>query len=165
VVPNGGWNDWAGLGKPRDTDFPEPRERDIGQPIVQRNADGHLEVFCPDNGAFCNCWQESPGSDVWRHEGWNAKPPPAAGVGIVWLDAALNFIKDLEVFALADDGALWHAWQVEQPPFWSDWASLEHPPTGIREADRLTIGANQDSRLEVFMVGQDDAVWRIWQLR
>jgi hypothetical protein len=165
VTPNGGWSDWASLGKPRDKSFPEPKECDIGQPVVQRNADGHLEVFAPGDGAFCNRWQESPGSSVWRRQGWNAKPPPAEGVGIVWLDAARNFTDHLEVFALADDGALWHAWQVDQPPFWSDWASLDCPPPGIREADRLTIGANQDGRLEVFVVGEDGVVWHIWQIR
>jgi hypothetical protein len=165
VAPNVGWADWTSLGKPRDKGFPEPKDRDIGQPVVQRNADGHLEVFAPGDGAFCNRWQESPGSSVWRHQGWNAKPPPAASVGIVWLDAARNFTNHLEVFALADDGALWHAWQVDQPPFWSDWASLDCPPPGIREADRLTIGANQDGRLEVFVVGEDGVVWHIWQIR
>ncbi len=165
VAPNVGWTAWASLGQPRDQGFPEPRERDIGQPSVQRNADGHLEVFAPGNGAFCNRWQESPGSAVWRHEGWNAKPPLAAGVGIVWLEAALNFTKHLEVFALADDGALWHAWQVDQAPFWSAWASLDCPPPGLRAGERLTVGTNQDGRLEVFVVGQDGAVWHIWQIR
>ena len=131
VGPNAGWADWVSLGKPRDA-FPEPKERDLSQPVLERNADGHLEVFCPGNGAFCNRWQESPGSNTWRHQGWNAKPPPAEGVGIVWLDAALNFTNHLEVFALADDGALWHAWQVDQAPFWSAWARLDCPSTGIR---------------------------------
>lgn len=91
--------------------------------------------------------------------------PPAEGAGIVWLDAALNFTNHLKVFAQADDGAIWHAWQVDQPPFWSDWAGLDHPPTGLREAEHLTVDANQGGRLEVFVVGQDGAVWYIWQER
>jgi hypothetical protein len=167
VAPNVGWTDWASLGKPRDTfDGSEPpKDRDLSEPIVQRNADGHLEVFCPGNGAFCNRWQESPGSNVWRHEGWNAKPSPGEGVGIVWLDAALNFTNHLEVFALADDGALWHAWQIDVAPFWSKWESLGSPSSGIQAADRLTIGTNQDGRLEVFVADQDGAVWHIWQVR
>jgi len=36
---------------------------------------------------------------------------------------------------------------------------------GIRGADRLTIDANQDGRLEVFVSGQDGTVWHIWQVR
>jgi hypothetical protein len=61
------------------------------------------------------------------------------------------------------DGALWHAWQINVTPFWSKWESLGSPPAKIQEADPLTVGTNQDDRLEVFVVGQDSAVWHIWQ--
>jgi hypothetical protein len=169
VAPNVGWSDWKSLGKPRDTGFPEPENRDISNPIVKRNADGHLEVFAPGNGAFCNRWQEvwrdGPDKVVWRHQGWNAKPRPRPDVGITWLDAALNLQDRLEVVAFGDDGALWHAWQVDVPPFWSAWKSLGTPATGIRTTDRLTIGVNADGRLEVFVVGQNGDVWHIWQTR
>jgi hypothetical protein len=37
------------------------------------------------------------------------------------------------------------------------------PPVKILTADRLTIGTNQDGRLEVFFSGQDGSVWHIWQ--
>jgi hypothetical protein len=43
---------------------------------VQKNADGHLEIFAPGYDAFYNRWQEAPNSHVWRHEGWNDKPKP-----------------------------------------------------------------------------------------
>jgi hypothetical protein len=171
VFPNAGWSDWESLGKPRDA-FPEPKDRDLSQPVVQKNADGHLEVFAPGNGAFCNRWQERP-LDIpvinWRREGWNAKPRPKPEVGLTWLEAALNvggqLDRKLEVCALCDDGALWHAWQIDQAPNWSPWESLGSPPAQIRAADHLTIGTNQDGRLEVFLVGQDGAVWHIWQTR
>ncbi len=163
-APNAGWTSWESLGKPKDHDFPEPQERDLSEPFVQENPDGHLEVFAPGNGAFCNRWQEIPNSNVWRHQGWNAKPQPQPAVGITWLEAALDVKRQrVEALTLGDDGALWHAWQVNQDPFWSSWESLESPPVKIREADRLTVGANQDDRLEVFVVGQDGAVWHIWQ--
>jgi hypothetical protein len=71
----------------------------------------------------------------------------------------------IEVFALGDDGALWHAWQIDQAPNWSRWESLATPPVTIRGADRLTVGTNHDGRLEVFVVGGDGAVWRISQTR
>jgi hypothetical protein len=171
VVPNGGWSGWESLGKPRDA-FPEPKDRVLSQPVVQKNADGHLEVFAPGNGAFCNRWQERPLDTPvikWRREGWNAKPKPRPDVGLTWLEAALNvggqIDRKLEVFGLGDDGALWHAWQIDQAPFWSSWETLENPPVKIREADHLTVGTNRDGRLEVFLVGQDGAVWHIWQIR
>ncbi len=173
VAPNAGWSDWKSLGRPRDqfgfpVDSPEPpKDRDLSEPVVQKNHDGHLEVFAPGNGAFCNRWQEMPifpGSN-WRREGWNAKPKPSDRVGLTWLEAALNFENRLEVLAFGDDGALWNARQIDEKPFWSKWESLGSPPVKIREADRLTIGTNQDGRLEVFVVGQDAAVWHIWQIR
>jgi hypothetical protein len=78
---------WVGargkvLAKPRDTGFSEPpRNRDLADPLVKKNADGHLEVFAPRDGAFCNRWQEAPDGDVWRHEGWNEKPKPPTHSG------------------------------------------------------------------------------------
>jgi hypothetical protein len=122
------------------------------------------------NGAFCNRWQERPLNTPvikWRREGWNAKARPRPEVGLTWVEAEINVSGQLkghiEVFALADDGALWHAWQVDQAPNWSKWESLGSPPVKIRGADRLTVGTNQDGRLEVFVVGGDGAVWRISQ--
>jgi hypothetical protein len=170
VAPNVGWSGWESLGKPRDPGFSQPpKDRDLSDPLVQKNADGHLEVFAPGNGAFCNRWQEAPNSDAWRREGWNEKPKPQPAVELTWLEAALNtggrLANHLEVLALGDDGALWHAWQIDTPPHWSPWHSLASPPARIREADHLTIGANQDGRLEAFVVGQDGAVWHIWQTR
>jgi hypothetical protein len=170
VAPNVGWSDWESLGKPRDLGFSEPpKERDLSEPLVQENADGHLEVFAPGNGAFCNRWQEAPNSTVWRHQGWNEKPQPSPAVRITGLEAALNvggqLNGHLEVFALGSDGNLWHAWQIDRAPNWSPWESLERPPTEIRAADRLTIGTNQDGHLEIFVVGQDGAVWHKWQVR
>jgi hypothetical protein len=169
VAPNVGWTDWGSLGKPRDSGFSDPpHARDLSEPVVQPNADGHLEVFSPGNGAFCNRWQEVPNGTVWRHEGWNEKPKPQPTVGITWLEAARNFTGELrdhlEVFAFGDDGAFWHAWQIDQAPNWSHWESLGSPPLGLRTADRLTIGTNQDGRLEAFTIGADGAVWHIWQI-
>ena len=171
VAPNVGWSHWETLGKPRDRfDSPEqPKDRDLSDPIVRANADGHLEVFAPGNGAFCNRWQErwreGPTLVAWRREGWNAKPRPSPSAGIVWLEAARNFENQLEVIALGDDGALWHAWQIPKDPFWHKWESLGSPSPGIRIADRLAVGTNRDGRLEAFVVGQDGHVWQIWQVR
>jgi len=171
TVPNAGWSDWESPGKPRDLfDGSEPpKERDLSQPLVQRNADGHLEVFAPGNGAFCNRWQETwregPERVVWRHQGWNEKPKPRPAVGLTWLEAALNPEKRLEVLVFGDDGVVWRSWQIDVAPFWSQWESLGSPPAKIREADRLTIGTNQDGRLEVFVVGGDGDLWHVWQIR
>jgi hypothetical protein len=171
VAPNVGWSDWASLGKPRDLfDGSEPaKDRDLSEPLAWSNADGHIEVFSPGNGAFCNRWQEvwreGPEKVVWRRQGWNEKPKPRPEVGLTWIEAALNTRDRLEILGLGEDAALWHSWQIDTPPFWSNWESLGQPPVKIREADRLTVGINQDRRLEVFVVGQDGAVWHTWEMR
>jgi acylphosphatase len=56
------------------------------------------------------------------------------------------------------DKALWHIWQVAPNNGWSGWASLG----GL--IDLLTVGNNQDGRLEVFARGMDQALWHIWQV-
>jgi hypothetical protein len=126
-------------------------------------------VFAPGNGAFCNRWQESPNNNTWRHEGWNEKPKPTHDVGLTWLDAALNvggpLDGHLETVAFGDDGNVWHAWQIDVKPNWSLWHGLGSPPAKVRAADKLTIGTNHDGRLKVFIMGQDGALWHIWQVR
>ena len=77
MAPNVGWSNWESLDK--------PQHRDLSEPLVKKNADGHLEVFAPGNGAFCNRWQEAPNSSVWQHEGWNEKPKPEEDVPAVGL--------------------------------------------------------------------------------
>jgi hypothetical protein len=155
VVPNAEWSSWESLGKPKGRDFVEP--------LVQKNGDGRLEVFASGNGAFCSRWQEEPNSRVWRNNGWNEKPMPQPAIGLAWLRTALNFQNEVEGFAFGEDGSLWHAWQIDKALNWSDWQTLGSPPAKILRADHLTIGTNQDGRLEVFLIGQDGAVWHIWQ--
>jgi hypothetical protein len=164
TAPNLGWSDWDSLGNPRDK-FPVPQDRDLSEPFARENADGHLEVFATGNGAFCNRWQEAPGSLTWRHEGWNAKPKPRETVALTSLDGALNFENRLEVLGFGDDGDLWHAWQIDVAPNWSKWESLGSPSPKIRRADPLSIGTNRDGRLEAFVMGGDGGLWHVWQVR
>jgi hypothetical protein len=141
--PNAGWSEWRTLDK--------PAARHLSDPLVKKNADGHLEVFAPGDGAFCNRWQESPNSSVWRHEGWNEKPRPRPDVGLTWLEGALNFTQHLEVVGLGDDGALWHAWQIDVKPNWSEWQTLGAPPqrsarrTGSPSARTMTVASRCSS--------------------
>jgi hypothetical protein len=171
VGPNIGWSSWESLGKANDVfdGSEKPKERNLSNPVVAKNTDGHLEVFAPGNGAFCNRWQErwrdGANNVTWRHQGWNEKPKPRPEVAIISLDVAINFESKLEVFSFSENGSLWHAWQVNETPFWSKWEDLGRPSTNIRKADQLTIGTNQDGRLEVFVVGEDNAIWHIWQTR
>ncbi|SAK96278.1 hypothetical protein AWB81_05371 [Caballeronia arationis] len=171
ITPNGAWSGWASLGKPRDAfDGSEPpKARDLSQPLLQQNADGHLDVLAPGSGAFCNRWQEtwSGGADkvVWRHQGWNAEAGPRADIGIAWMETAVDFDKRLTVLAIATDGALWSTRTIDTPPFWNAWESLGSPPPKLRGNDLMALGVNADKHLEVFAIGQDGALWHVWQSR
>jgi hypothetical protein len=174
LTPNGAWSGWASLGTPRDAfDGSEPpKARDLSQPIMQRNADGHLDVLAPGNGAFCNRWQEtwSGGADkvVWRHQGWNAESGPRADAGIAWMETGIDFNGRLTVLAIATeaaDSALWSTRTIDTPPFWDTWNSLGSPPPKLRGNDLMTVGVNADNHLEVFAIGQDGALWHLWQSR
>jgi hypothetical protein len=157
LEPNAGWSDWESLGKPKDRDFSEP--------LAHRNADGCLEVLASGNGALWYRSQQEPNSNIWRDQGWIKKTKPQPADTRTSFEAALNFKRELEVFVLGDDNALWHTWQMDKALTWSDWESLGNPPVNVRAADHLAVGTNQDGRLEVFVMGQDGAIWHIWQTR
>src|SRR5262249_51402552 len=101
-----GWHSWDSLLKPSDRQF--------AKPVVERNADGHLEVSAPGDGACCNRWQLPANGNEWRKVGWNEKPPPRLGPpdGLTWLEAALDVEGRLEVFLMGQNGAVWHIWQT-----------------------------------------------------
>ena len=75
VAPHAGWSHGERLGQPRDLiDGSEPPQaRDRSEPCVQKNADGHLQVFAPGHKARCHRsqgrWREGPNRVVWRHQG------------------------------------------------------------------------------------------------
>ncbi|MBZ5575470.1 MAG: choice-of-anchor D domain-containing protein [Acidobacteriia bacterium] len=62
-----------------------------------------------------------------------------------------------EVFAVFNDGALWHI-KTTGPGTWSSWSSLGGSLLGD-----VSVGTNKDGRLEVFGVGSDHALWHIAQ--
>jgi hypothetical protein len=107
-------------------------------------------------------WQVAP-NNGWSEE-WKTLGRPAGSSLTDQFTVGRNFQNRLEVLAFGDDGEVWNARQVDQPPFWSAWRNLGSPPARIRTADRLTIGTNQDGRLEGFLVDQDGAVWHSRQL-
>jgi len=81
------------------------------------------------------------------------------GLGVAQIPlAAVDSFGLLNVFVVADDGALWTISQVNNDGTWSKWRSLGG------QIDLLAVGTNQDGRLEVFARGATDkALWHIWQ--
>jgi hypothetical protein len=72
-------------------------------------------------------------------------------------DTGVAGVFSEEVFAVFNDGALWHI-KSTGPGTWSGWASLGGSILGDP-----SVGANKDGRLEVFVVGSDHAIWHIAQ--
>ncbi|MEU8926131.1 RICIN domain-containing protein [Kitasatospora sp. NPDC048545] len=79
---------------------------------------------------------------------WADTPPPAGAVAEVppaTRLVALNKSGELEAFALATDGTVWHIGQREPGTDWSDWSTLG----GAADSDPV-VATNADGRLEVF---------------
>src|SRR5262249_12736971 len=69
----------------------------------------------------------------------------------------------LEVFAIGA-GAIFNVSQVSRNGSWRDsWRSKGRPSSdgGIKAQ---SVGNNADGRLEIFGVGEDNALWQKWQL-
>lgn len=75
----------------------------------------------------------------------------------------------LEVFVIANDGALWHTWQVQgNNNQWSEWASFGFPPNSPlrgslgRQNPNVTVSKDKYGRLQVFVT--NGTVWQIGQV-
>jgi hypothetical protein len=122
TAPNGGWSGWVTRGAPASVLLE-------GAPVVAPSADGRLEVFIiGSDGALWHVWQTAP-SNGWS--GWlsHGTPPNIFIDGTIAL--ALNADGRQEIFALANDGAVWHIWQTVPSNGWSGWESRGSPP-GVR---------------------------------
>jgi hypothetical protein len=154
VVPNGGWADgW------RDKGSPQSNITQLTH-VVGRNADGRQEIFAlADFGTLFHKWQVSPNGG-WSD--WQSMDTP--GFPTVFngqVTAGRNQDGRQELFAAASDGDLYQIWQTALNGAWSDRKETGQPPAGIRQADRITVTRNADGRQELFVMGGDDALWRI----
>jgi hypothetical protein len=154
TTPNGTWSSWDSLGKPSTLD--------LGFPMAAKNADGRIEVFTVGNGALWHRWQTAPGGS-W-YPSWFSSGQPSLSIPISIGVTALSQNADgrLEIFAVGTDGAFWHLWQTTPNGTWSAWDRLGKPGT-VEFSPPPTIGRNQDGRLEPLLIGNDGALWHLWQ--
>ena len=154
VAPNGTWDNWASLGSP------SPGLTFEGSPTIAVNDDGRLEIFATGlDSALWHIWQVAPNGpwDNWASLGG----PPNVDIGHS-IGVHVNDDGRLEIFATGSDSALWHIWQVTPNGPWGAWASLGKPPGPVFITTPL-VSANDDGRLEAFVIGSDRALWHIWQ--
>jgi len=127
-----------------------------------------LEVIPPDPGGIAPVGDyllfivdennvPSVGSFVWVGYG-----PPYVGGGPAQVRQPFTIHNQdgrIELFAIGEDGAVWHRWQTEPNGPFAEWHSLGgnvSQPFAIR---------NQDGRIELFAIGAttDRALWHRWQ--
>jgi hypothetical protein len=155
-----GWSDWFSHGAPPDA---------AGlrwSPTVAAGADGHLEVFVvgddlqPDGlgsgGALHTTSQTTRNGGLAHWRSYPTGGPNLFGSPAVVRSADAH----LEVFALGDDGALWHMWQTAPNNDWSQWVS-HGAPRGLLLNSAPSVAAWEDGRLDVFMVTQEAVLWHI----
>ncbi|HTD34213.1 MAG TPA: protease pro-enzyme activation domain-containing protein [Candidatus Elarobacter sp.] len=152
TAPNNGWSTGVSMGAPAGGI--------IGSIRVGKNLDGRLEAFgVGSDHNLWHSWQLTPngGWSAWASLGHPASP---FQVG----DPRISNNQDgrLEVFALGQDGNVYHVWQTAPNNGWSGWASLGKPASPIANGAPF-VGRDQDGRIEVFATGNDGTVYHIWQ--
>lgn len=130
---------------------------------------GLLEVFATNiSGQVWHTYQTAPNGS------WTAGELLGAPAGLrIVSNLAIGFNAPdptqsdypcLEVFAVADDGQLWHNRNIGPSRGWSGWASLIAPPPGLpSEFSCPILGRNQNGCLSVFVIGMDSSPWTIGQ--
>lgn len=141
----GTWSGW-------DVLAPLTASGTLASVAVGQNQDGRLEVFalCTDDGTVRTIWQTAP------NNGWSswASLGAPSGVRVTALAVAQNQDGRLELFAVCDGvPCVAHTWQTAPNEGWSSWHALSDadiPYSPTMGALALTVGRNQDGRLEVF---------------
>lgn len=133
---------------------------------VGTNLDGRIEIFLSDTkGALWHIWQTRPGGP-WSSWSYLGDLPILYG-NLESPEVVVHYDGRLEVFVgYTLDKAVWHKWQVSPGGPWSSWSSLGIP-TGISPKSvphpRVTED-RVDGRLEVFVTGDDGALWHNWEI-
>ena len=157
TAPSQGWTSWASLGAPAAAGG-------LNRPAVAQSADGRLEVFAVGrDGALWHIWQTSVNGG-WSSWASHGAPPGTQVGGLRQAAIAPNSQGRLELFVLGEDKALWHIWQVAPNGGWSNWASHGTPPGTTFTFSGPAMAASADGRLELFICGDDNALWHIWQV-
>lgn len=152
---SGTWGGWSKLGNP---------SVNLYSPVVASNEDRRIEVFALALDSSLN-WpiysnRQAAVNDGWG--GWLSLDRPS-GVQLSYPAVGVNLDGRLEVFSIGDDHNVWHRWEATVNDGWNaNWVSLSKP-SGTN-AKSISVGRNQDGRLEVFAPGADNVLYHIWQV-
>lgn len=129
------------------------------RPSVATNADGRQEVFAvnaSDHQVY-HAWQLAPNSPP--NGGWSGWASLGGSFGLVETAAARNNDGRLEVFAVASNGTMQHAYQTSPGGGWSSFSSMG----GDFVQSAPGIGRTPSGRLEVYAIGRNGALYHAWQ--
>ena len=157
--PNGDWSDWEDLSVYRPLGVGV-----VGKPAVGSAADGRLEIFVRGNDDHLwHLYQTSRNGDWSDWEDLSVYRP--LGVGIAG-EPGVGSAADgrLEIFVQGSDGHQWHLYQTFPNGDWSDWEDLSvYRPLGVGVVGKPAVGSAADGRLEIFVRGNDDHLWHLYQ--
>lgn len=148
------WSSWRS--------YPTGGPNLFGSPAVAPNTDGRLELFVlGDDGALWHMSRTAP------NDGWSQWVSHGAPPGVMLNSApavAAGADGCLEVFVVSEEAMLWHIRQTAPDDGWSDWVS-HGCPSGVSFGSDSTpaLACGTDGRLELFVVGNDETLWHIWQ--
>ncbi len=128
----------------------------VAPPTVGRNADGRIVVV--GIGLDGRLWrmEQSAPSNGWRN--WEMCAPQCPE--LVGRASVSNYSAGgVEVFARAQDGQIYHAWQqASNSSEWAGWTGL-----GDQFASEPVAITNLDGRIEVFALSPDGRLRHKWQ--
>jgi hypothetical protein len=151
TYPSDGWGNWVYFGRPPG--------RSISNLAVGHDQDGRMFFFVlGDDNAIYFRWQSAI-NDGWDPDWWGMGKP--AGVNLYAPVDGMNTDGRQELFAIGDDGNLWHRWQTAPNSGWIGWTSMGKPSSTLEAYSRPVVGYNQNGAMEVFARGNDFNLWYI----
>ncbi len=139
------------------TTFSDTNSRFASDPVIGQNQDGTLQVF--GRGLDNALWIRSQVNPYGGYNPWvslgghDLTGNPAVGQ---------NLDGRLELFIKGGDNVVYHLWQTTPNGSWSGWDGGLGAPDGAATSG-LAVGRNFDGVLEIFVRGNDKALWHVSQ--
>lgn len=125
------------------------------------NRDGRLDVAVREQGGRLGFTSQLPPDRHWSGD-WKSLKRPEETEIFSSPACAPDALGRLTMFAVGEDGALWHRRQPTPGTGpWGPWASLGAPGEAGPRQEAPTVARNADGRLEVFVAAR--GVWHVWQ--